>query len=76
MSTPSEKVAEHVASALEGRKFRLLEERAELARAQDRIAEIDAEVAELDKEIAVQEPKRPKKPKPDNDRANGQEKTK
>lgn len=62
MSTPSEKVAEHLASALEGRIFRLEEERTELLRAPARIDEIDAELAELRRELAVQEPRRPRRP--------------
>lgn len=57
--TPDQKVADHLAGAAEGRIFRLQQEREELLRAQDRIAEIDAELAILQAEKTRLDPRRP-----------------
>jgi hypothetical protein len=62
--TPDEKVAEHLFGAVDGRVFRLNEERTALLRAPDRIAEIDSELAILQAETARLEPRRPRPPTP------------
>ncbi len=67
--TTKERVAEDIASSLEGRKVRLNIERAELAAAAVRIAEIDEELVEIDKELEVYASRRPKKDTPANDNA-------
>lgn len=61
MPTADEKVADSIGRAIDGRLFRLSEERATLLQAQDRIAELDAEIAELQKEKQRIDPRRPKK---------------
>lgn len=59
MATTAEKVAEDIASSIEGRIVRLRIEREEIAK-QRTVADVDAEIAELEKELAVYQPRRPK----------------
>lgn len=62
MSTPDERVAIQMSRHVEGRIFRLLEERATLVKAQERIAEIDAELAILGVEKERLDPRIPREP--------------
>lgn len=60
MSTPAEKVAEDIASAMEGRIVRIDAELAALKDALSRIPALEAERAEIVKELAIYQPRRPK----------------
>ncbi len=64
MPTPQENAADKIGRAIDGQIFKLTEERKELAKAETRIQEIDAELAELQAEKARIEPRRPKKEPP------------
>lgn len=59
MSTPREKVAETLGRAIDGQIFKLNAERAQLALAASRIAEIDTELSQLLVEKARIDPERP-----------------
>lgn len=59
--TPDEIVAEALSSAAEGQIFKLLQERAVLEKATERIAEIDAILAAYAPEKARLDPRRPPK---------------
>jgi hypothetical protein len=60
--TPDQKIADHIGGAIDGRIFRLNEEKQVLLQAQARIAEIDAELAILQVEKARVDPRRPPRP--------------
>lgn len=60
--TPDQKAAETQGRAIDGRIFRLNEERAMLVRAPERIAEIDAELAALAPDKARIDVRRPPRP--------------
>jgi hypothetical protein len=60
--TPDQNASETIGRAIDGRIFRLNEERAQLTQAQERIAEIDAELAVLVSEQSKINPRRPTKP--------------
>jgi hypothetical protein len=62
MSTPDQEVAEQIGRSIDGRIFRLQEERAALGQAATRIAEIDAVIALLQVEKTRIDPRRPPRP--------------
>lgn len=64
MSTPDHDVAEQIGRSIDGRIFRLQEERASLGQASTRISEIDAQLAILQAEKARIDPRRPPRPTP------------
>lgn len=60
--TPDQKAAETIARGIEGRIFRLNDEKAQLLNGPERVAEIDAELAALAPELARVQGRRPPKP--------------
>lgn len=64
MSTPDNEVAERIGRAIDGQILRLQEERAHLALAQTRIADIDARLAILQAEKTRIDSRRPPREPP------------